>query len=253
MTLKVTNLSGGYYHKEIISDLNFTIHDGEIVCMAGLNGAGKSTTIRHIMGLMKPFKGEISLDGQKLSDQRMAYQKQIAYIPETPMIYDDLTLRDHIELTALSYDISKDEAMDRAQPLLDLFRLNRQLDWFPVDFSKGMKQKVMIICAFITQAKLMIIDEPFIGLDPLAMRDFIKLMQEAKARGAGILMSTHVLSSVKNVCDRMLILEEGKVRAQGSLPEIAQLFDLDINQLDLVFEKMMVQTAQPEEGADRGA
>lgn len=244
MTLSVKNLSGGYQQKEIISDLNFIIQPGEIVGLVGLNGAGKSTTIRHIMGLMKPFKGTIQINGQTISDSPKDYFKALAYIPESPQLYEELTFREHIELTAMTYDIPVDQAMARAQKLIDQFRLNQHLDWFPVDFSKGMKQKVMIICAFLTEPDLLIIDEPFIGLDPLAMRDLIQVMDEARIQGTAILMSTHVLANVKKICDRVMVLHDGKMAGQGTIEDLSSQFNLEDESLDGIFDDLLASTSK---------
>ena len=107
----------------------------------------------------------------------------MAYIPETPILYEELTLREHIELTIMAYGLEAKSAWQRAQKLLELFRLENKLDWFPANFSKGMKQKVMIVCAFITEAKLYIIDEPFLGLDPLATQDLLDLIDQKSKLG----------------------------------------------------------------------
>lgn len=235
MSLSVKDLTGGYSRIPVLKNINFEIKDGELVGLIGLNGAGKSTTIKHVMGLLKPFEGDIRLDGQTLDDAPDTYRKKIGFIPETPLLYEELTLREHIEITALAYDIKKDEAFKRAELLLQLFRLTDRLDWFPSDFSKGMKQKVMILCAFITEPSLYIIDEPFVGLDPLAIRDLIQLIEEKKNNGASILMSTHVLANAERICDRFLIIHEGKIYAQGTLNELHQQFNMPNATLDEMY------------------
>ena len=111
MTLKVSNLTGGYTRNPVIHDLSFEVKKGEIVGLIGLNGAGKSTTIKHIMGLMEPFSGTIEVDGLTLKDDPIAYRKKIAFIPETPMVYRSLTLKEHLEMTAMAYDIPIDTVM----------------------------------------------------------------------------------------------------------------------------------------------
>lgn len=117
-----------------------------------------------------------------LKENTEEYRKQIGYIPETPSLYEELTLREHIEVTAMAYDIPMDIAMKRAEKLLETFRLSNRLDWFPANFSKGMKQKVMILCAFLIEPSLYIIDEPFLGLDPLAINALLELMVEMKKK-----------------------------------------------------------------------
>ena len=178
--LKVTNLTGGYLGHPVLKDLNFEIKEGELVGLIGLNGAGKSTTIQEIIGLLTPYSGQIELDGLTLQQDLEGYRRKIGFIPETPSLYEELTLREHIEVTALAYGISVDLAFERAEKLLETFRLSDKLDWFPVNFSKGMKQKVMIICAFLVEPSLYIVDEPFMGLDPLAIQDLIDLMIDMK-------------------------------------------------------------------------
>jgi len=191
MTLTIKNLTGGYGQLPVLKDISFEIKAGELVGLIGLNGAGKSTTIKEIIGLLQPQKGTIEIDGLTLKNQPEAYRQKIGYIPETPALYEELTLREHLEVTAMAYGLSKEEAFKRAEKLLKTFRLENRLDWFPANFSKGMKQKVMILCAFLIEPSLYIIDEPFLGLDPLAIHALLELMNDMKQTGASILMSTH--------------------------------------------------------------
>lgn len=222
MSLKITKLVGGYSQIPVLHDVSFTVQEGQLVGLIGLNGAGKSTTINHIIGLLKPFSGKIELNGYSLDQDPVAYKSQIAYVPETPILYDELTLREHLELTMRAYDINSNDGWQRAHKLLKTFRLDNKLDWFPADFSKGMKQKVMIASAFMTDAKLFIVDEPFYGLDPLAVHDLIELINEKKKAGAAILMSTHVLDTAEKFCDSFVLLTDGHVRFSGTLDELRQ-------------------------------
>ncbi|HLQ41065.1 MAG TPA: ABC transporter ATP-binding protein [Tetragenococcus sp.] len=232
MTLNVENLSGGYSQIPVLKNLNFQLDDGELVALIGLNGAGKSTTIKEIIGLLIPTAGHIEIDGLTLAQDTEAYRKKIGYIPETPALYEELTLKEHIEVTAMAYDIALKEALQRAQPLLETFRLDKRLDWFPANFSKGMKQKVMIVCAFLIEPSLYIIDEPFLGLDPLAIYALLELLKEMKNQGASILMSTHVLATAEKYCDRFIMLHEGSIQAQGTLAQLRQTFDMPQASLD---------------------
>lgn len=232
MTLNVENLSGGYSQIPVLKNLNFQLDDGELVALIGLNGAGKSTTIKEIIGLLTPTAGHIEIDGLTLAQDTEAYRKKIGYIPETPALYEELTLKEHIEVTAMAYDIDLKEALQRAQPLLETFRLDKRLDWFPANFSKGMKQKVMIVCAFLIEPSLYIIDEPFLGLDPLAIHALLELLKEMKNQGASILMSTHVLATAEKYCDRFIMLHEGSIQAQGTLAQLRQAFDMPQASLD---------------------
>ncbi|MDZ5508534.1 ABC transporter ATP-binding protein [Enterococcus cecorum] len=235
MTLTVKHLSGGYFQHPVLKDLNFEIENGELVALIGLNGAGKSTTIKEIIGLLKPTSGSIEIDGLSLNKSASQYRQKIGFIPESPVLYEELTLREHIEVTAMAYDIPMDVAMQRADKLLKTFRLEKRLDWFPANFSKGMKQKVMIVCAFLIEPSLYIIDEPFLGLDPLAIHALLELLKEEKAKGKSILMSTHVLSTAEKYCDRFIFLHEGQIKSQGTLAQIKEQFAMPDVSLDELY------------------
>lgn len=235
MSLAIQHVTGGYGHLPVLKDINFEVQNGEMIGLIGLNGAGKSTTIKNIIGLLTPQKGTITVDNLTLQQDPENYRKKIGYIPETPSLYEELTLREHIEVTAMAYGIPKEEAMQRAETLLKTFRLENRLEWFPVNFSKGMKQKVMVLCAFLIQPSLYIIDEPFLGLDPLAINALLELMVTMKEQGAAILMSTHILATAEKYCDRFVVLHEGEVRAQGTLQELQTEFELPGFSLDEIY------------------
>lgn len=222
--LEVKNLTGGYAHIPVLKDVSFQVADGELVGLIGLNGAGKSTTIKEIIGLLTPYQGEVLIDGEMIRKEPESYRKKIGFIPETPSLYEELTLQEHLEVVALAYDLDWDEAFARAEKLLALFRLDEKLDWFPINFSKGMKQKVMIICAFMVNPSLLIVDEPFLGLDPVAIQDLTDLLAQEQRKGTSILMSTHVLDSAEKMCDRFVILHQGQVVADGDLAYLREHF-----------------------------
>ncbi|HEL9598418.1 ABC transporter ATP-binding protein [Streptococcus suis] len=225
--LEVKNVTGGYVNIPVLKDVSFSVKDGELVGLIGLNGAGKSTTIKEIIGLLTPYQGQILIDGQSLLQNAEVYRKKIGFIPETPSLYEELTLKEHLEIVAMAYGLSWEETWGRTEKLLKLFRLNEKLDWYPVNFSKGMKQKVMIICAFMVEPSLLIVDEPFLGLDPVAIADLITLLEEEKSKGTSILMSTHVLDSAEKMCDSFVILHQGQVRASGNLADLQAQFGME--------------------------
>lgn len=233
--LDIEHLTGGYANKHVLHDISFRVNRSEIVGLIGLNGAGKSTTIKHIIGLMYPKKGEIRLDEQTLQEDHLAYRKKIAYIPEQPILYDELTLREHLRLTAMAYGVTEKEFEERLPQLLTAFRMKRHIDWFPVHFSKGMRQKVMIMCAFLVEPALYIVDEPFVGLDPLGIQSYLETMEEMKRAGAGILMSTHILATAEKYCDRFIILHEGEIRAEGTLEALQETFSMPEASLDDIY------------------
>ena len=235
MTVKVEHLIGGYGKKPVIKDLNFELEKGEIVGLIGLNGAGKSTTIKHMLGLINPMEGKLSISNIKINEDIENYRRKLSYIPESPVIYDELTLEEHIEMTAMAYQLSREEAMRRAKPLLKVFRLENELKVFPSHFSKGMKQKVMIICAFIVDPELYIIDEPFLGLDPLGIQSMLDLMVEKRNENRTVLMSTHILATAERYCDRFIILDKGEIVAFGNLDELREQTGLKDKTLDDIY------------------
>lgn len=235
MTVKVEHLTGGYGKKPVIKDLNFELEKGEIVGLIGLNGAGKSTTIKHMLGLINPMEGKLSISNIKINEDIENYRRKLSYIPESPVIYDELTLEEHIEMTAMAYQLSREEAMRRAKPLLKVFRLENELKVFPSHFSKGMKQKVMIICAFIVDPELYIIDEPFLGLDPLGIQSVLDLMVEKRNENRTVLMSTHILATAERYCDRFIILDKGEIVAFGNLEELREQTGLKDKTLDDIY------------------
>ncbi|MDR7238989.1 ABC transporter ATP-binding protein [Neobacillus drentensis] len=230
--LMIENLVGGYTRNPVLKDVSFEVKERELVGLIGLNGAGKSTTIKHIIGLMEPHKGSVKINGHTFTENKEAYRKLFTFIPETPVLYEELTLEEHLKLTAMAYGLDEATYKERITSLLTEFRMEKRLKWFPAHFSKGMKQKVMIMCAFLIQPSLYIVDEPFVGLDPLGIQSLLDLMKKMKDNGAGILMSTHILATAERYCDRFVILHEGKIRAKGTLEELREQFSMPAASLD---------------------
>nr|WP_263328412.1 ABC transporter ATP-binding protein [Neobacillus sp. Marseille-Q6967] len=230
--LTIEGLTGGYTKNPVLKEVSFEVKEKELVGLIGLNGAGKSTTIKHIIGLMEPHRGEVKIKGKMITDDKELYRRMFTFVPETPVLYEELTLEEHLRLTAMAYGLSESEYQIRVEPLLTEFRMEKRLKWFPAHFSKGMKQKVMIMCAFLVQPSLYIVDEPFVGLDPLGIQSLLDLMKKMKENGAGILMSTHILTTAEKYCDRFVILHNGKVRAKGTLSELREQFSMPGASLD---------------------
>lgn len=233
--LKVEHVTGGYSRDPVLHDVSFSVNPGELVGLIGLNGAGKSTTIKHIIGLMKPHQGNITIQGVSLAEQLEAYRQSFSYIPETPILYDELTLEEHLRLTAMAYGLSEEEYQTRSQQLVQEFHMEKRLRWFPSQFSKGMRQKVMIMSSFLVEPPLYIIDEPFVGLDPLGIHSLLEQINARKAQGAGILMSTHMLATAEKYCDRIVFLNEGRVIADGKMDDLRQQFNRPDASLDDIY------------------
>ncbi|PFK28867.1 multidrug ABC transporter ATP-binding protein [Bacillus cereus] len=233
--LRVENVTGGYTKRPVLQDVSFSVNKGELVGLIGLNGAGKSTTIKHVIGLMEPKKGKVTINGKSIREDMTAYRSSFSFIPETPVLYDELTLEEHLKLTAMAYGLDEKQYEERVGQLLKEFRMSNRLKWFPAHFSKGMKQKVMIMSAFLVEPSLYIVDEPFVGLDPLAIQSLLQMMDKMKKSGAGILMSTHILATAERYCDSFIILHQGEVRAKGTLSELQSEFNMPGATLDDIY------------------
>ncbi|MGS2777992.1 ABC transporter ATP-binding protein [Robertmurraya sp. GLU-23] len=241
--LQLSNITGGYTRNPVLKDISFDVKANEIVGLIGLNGAGKSTTIKHIIGLMEPQSGDITINGKAIHTSKEEYRREFTFVPETPILYDELTLDEHLRLTAMAYGLDEKTFQERKETLLKEFRMSKRLKWFPAHFSKGMKQKVMIMCAFLVQPSLYIVDEPFVGLDPLGIQSLLDLMKKMKESGAGILMSTHILATAERYCNRFVILHEGKVRAKGTLAELREQFSMP----DATLDDLYIQLTKEED------
>ncbi|MFD0048774.1 ABC transporter ATP-binding protein [Actinomycetes bacterium NPDC127524] len=233
--LEIHELVGGYTRTPVLKGVSFGVQPNQLVGLIGLNGAGKSTSIKHIIGLMEPKSGSISINGKTFQEDPDGYRKQFTYVPETPILYDELTLEEHLKLTAMAYGLKEKEYQERLGRLLKEFRMEKRLSWFPAHFSKGMKQKVMIMCAFLVQPSLYIVDEPFVGLDPLGIQSLLDLMDKMKKEGAGILMSTHILATAERYCDSFIILHNGEIRAKGDLEDLRSQFSMPGATLDDIY------------------
>lgn len=205
-------LNDAGYDKQttIIKDIHFTLQPGELIGLIGPNGAGKSTTIKAVLGLTAHVNGSIT----RPDDHRYAY------IPEHPVYYEEFTLWEHIELAKAVNGIDEDDYYERAEELLAVFRLTDERHHFPTSFSKGMQQKLMIIIGILTKPDLYIVDEPFIGLDPKAIKDLLTIFEAERTRGAAILMSTHVLDTAEKICNRFLLMNYGRLMAEGNLDQV---------------------------------
>ena len=235
MTLQLNKVTAGYTKVPVITDITFDVNPGEICGLIGLNGAGKSTTIKTIIGQLTPFSGRVEVAKLSILENQRRYRQSIAVIPESPVLYEELTFREHIEFVARSYNQMNEETMAHAMELVEAFRLTKQLDWFPAYFSKGMKQKVLIVCALMLDVPVYVVDEPFLGLDPLGIRTLLQVLKEKKEKGAAILMSTHVLDTAEKYCDRFIVLHEGKVIAQGDIEGLRATSNIEETSLEEIY------------------
>ncbi|WP_040949586.1 ABC transporter ATP-binding protein [Gorillibacterium massiliense] len=223
--------SAGYKdRKEVIRNIRFEVQPGELVGLIGPNGAGKSTTIKALLGLLPEIKGSIEFNENT---------PHYSYIPEQPLLYDELTLWEHLELAAAAMGLERQSFVLTAERLLRKYRLYDVRHHLPASFSKGMQQKIMLVIGFLHQPDIYIVDEPFIGLDPMAIKDFLEMLNEELRRGAGVLMCTHMLDTAERVCDSFILLSEGTIVAKGNLEEIRRESGLPGATLFDAFHKLL--------------
>jgi ABC-type multidrug transport system ATPase subunit len=227
--LEVSKLSKSYGKTEAVKNVSFTVNEGEIAVLAGPNGAGKSTIIKSVAGLLK-YKGKIEICGY--DNKSIKGKSMLGYIPEMPSLFPLLTIKDHITLMAHAFSIKEYE--ERAERLLKLFDLWDKKDKYGSDLSKGMQQKVSICCALITEPKVLLVDEPMIGLDPKAIRNMKEVMLELKKQGVSIVLSTHLLDSVEELWDRIIIMKNGEFVLSKARDE----FDKQSESLEDIFFKV---------------
>lgn len=213
--LKINYLTKEYGKVLANDNISFTVNDGEIAVLAGPNGAGKSTAIKCISGLLR-FKGEIFIDGHP--NKTVEAKRVFGYIPEIPAPFDVLTVEEHMEFVARAYSLS--DYKGRIEALLKRMELWDKKDKLGKELSKGMQQKLSVCCALLPQPKVLLFDEPFVGLDPHAIKELKNIFIELKNAGCSVLVSTHMLDSVEEFWDRCLILMNGKVVAERTRADI---------------------------------
>jgi len=216
--LQITDLTKFYGRLAAVSNLSFTVRGGEIVGLLGPNGAGKTTTIRCVAGILQPDAGSVRLGGHDVASEPEAAKRALAYVPEVPNVYEMLTVMEHLRFIAAAYD-TEDE-MARAEPILRRLDLWEKRSALASSLSKGMRQKMAVACAFIHRPDILCFDEPLIGIDPKGARELKDLLMETRDAGKAILVSTHQLDTAERLCDRVVIMAQGRLVAEGTLEEL---------------------------------
>ena len=219
--LEIKNFSKSYLKgKKAVDNVNLTIQDGEIFGFIGHNGAGKTTTIKSIVGILKVEEGDILINGLSIIKNPKECKKIMAYVPDNPDIYENLTGIQYLNFILDVYKISKKDREERIKEYADLFQLTSALGDLISSYSHGMKQKLVIISALIHKPKILILDEPFVGLDPVASHKVKEIMREMCNEGASIFFSTHVLEVAEKLCDKVAIIKNGQIVANGDVKDI---------------------------------
>lgn len=218
--LKIEHLTKSYGEKKAVDDLSLHIAPGEIYGFIGHNGAGKTTTLKSVVGIQQFDQGEIFVGGVSMQKDPLACKKQLAYIPDNPDLYEYMTGIQFLNFIADIFDISVQERQERIHNYADRFELTDDLAQSIAAYSHGMKQKLAIIAAWIHQPKLIVMDEPFVGLDPKAAHLLKGMMREICDQGGAIFFSTHVLEVAEKLCDKIAIIKAGRLIRFGTMEEV---------------------------------
>ena len=218
--LKITHLTKTFGEKKAVDDLSLEIAPGEIYGFIGHNGAGKTTTLKSVVGIQQFDAGEITIGGISLKKDPLACKRQLAYIPDNPDLYDFMTGIKYLNFIADIFGVSASDRQARIQKYADLFELTDDLAQPIAAYSHGMKQKLAIISAWLHAPKLIIMDEPFVGLDPKASHLLKGMMREVCDGGGAIFFSTHVLEVAEKLCDKVAIIKAGKLIRSGTMEEV---------------------------------
>ncbi len=218
--LNIMSLTKTFGEKKAVDNLSLHIAPGEIYGFIGHNGAGKTTTLKCVVGIMQFNAGEITVGGVSVREDPLSCKKQIAYIPDNPDLYDFMTGIKYLNFIADIFGVSESDRKERIRKYADLFELTNDLAQPIAAYSHGMKQKLAIISAWIHNPKLIIMDEPFVGLDPKASHLLKGMMREVCDQGGAIFFSTHVLEVAEKLCDKVAIIKGGKLIRSGTMEEV---------------------------------
>jgi ABC-2 type transport system ATP-binding protein len=214
------------YHKNYgetlaVAGISFTVAPGEILGLVGPNGAGKTTTLRALAGILEPTRGRLAIAGHDLATEPVAAKAALAYVPDDPRLFDQLTIWEHFRFVAGAYKLGP-EWPARAEALLAQFELTEKRDALTAELSRGMRQKVAICCGYLHEPKAILLDEPLTGLDPRGIRTMKDSIHQRAAAGAAVMVSSHLLSLVEDLCTSILILQRGRQVLHASLAELRQ-------------------------------
>lgn len=218
--LRIENLTKTYGEKRAVDNLSLHIAPGEIYGFIGHNGAGKTTTLKAVVGILQFDKGEVFIKGESIRKNSLACKQKIAYIPDNPDLYEFMTGIKFVNFIADIFGVTEEKRQERIRKYADLFEMTENLAQPIASYSHGMKQKLAIISAWIHEPKLIIMDEPFVGLDPKAAHILKQMMREICDEGGAIFFSTHVLEVAEKLCDKVAIIRNGQLIQSGTMQEV---------------------------------
>lgn len=218
--VEIKGLCKSYDNKRVVDNLDLTINDGEIYGFIGHNGAGKTTTIKCLIGILSFEKGEILIDGLSIKDKPIECKRKIAYIPDNPDLYNYMSGVDYLNFIGDVFNVANEERVKRIDKYAGIFELTDSLANPISSYSHGMRQKLAIIAAWLHEPDLIVMDEPFVGLDPKASHDLKLMMREFCDNGGSIFFSTHVLEVAEKLCDKVAIIKQGQLIKSGTMEEV---------------------------------
>lgn len=218
--IEIKNLTKCYGEKIAVDNISFNVENGEIFAFIGHNGAGKTTTIKSIVGINDFDKGDIIINGKSIKTNPIDCKKEIAYVPDNPDLYENMKAIDYINFICDMYETSEEKRRDNVNKYAKMFEIEEQLNEEISTFSHGMKQKIALIAALSHEPNILIMDEPFVGLDPKAVFDMKIVMKDMCKEGKGVFFSTHILDVAEKLCTRVAIIQNGRIVKIGSMEEI---------------------------------
>ncbi|MBN1693891.1 ABC transporter ATP-binding protein [candidate division WOR-3 bacterium] len=236
--IELKNLSKSFGKVKAVNNLNLIIPKGELFTFLGPNGAGKTTTVKMITGLILPTEGEIFIKGINLLKEPERAKSVIAYIPDEPFLYPELTGREFIFFVCRLYELDKKTIEERMEYLFGEFGIKKWIDFPSSEYSHGMRQKVVFIQALIHNPDIIVIDEPMVGLDPVSSRTVKKILRERVDSGVSVFMSTHSLSLAEEISDRVGVIDNGVLIETGKVPELKKSLGKDYSTLEEVYFKL---------------
>ena len=234
--IKLTNLTKVYSHLTAVNRINLTVEPGEVFGFLGPNGAGKTTTIKMMAGLLQPTSGTIEIQGFDVQKDPLKAKAITGFIPDRPYLYDKLTATEFMGFTAALYDLGKPER--KISELLELFGLSDWADELVENYSHGMKQRLVMASSLLHEPKVLVVDEPMVGLDPRGAKLVKDLFKDLASKGVTVFMSTHTLEIVETMCSRVAIINKGEIIADGSVEELGKLARMEKSHLEPIFLKL---------------
>lgn len=235
--LEIKNFSENYGGKvNVVDDITLTVEDGDIFGFIGHNGAGKTTTIKAVVGIMDIKQGDILINGKSMREHSFECKKEIAYVPDNPDVYEYMKGIEYLNFIADVFEVSKEEREKNIMKYANMFELSDRLNDPISSYSHGMKQKVVLIGALIHNPKLLVLDEPFVGLDPKASHDLKEIFKELCSQGCSIFFSTHVLEVAEKLCNKIGIIKKGKMIVIGKTEDVTANSSLEDVFLELANE-----------------